>query len=205
MRSQNVRTVSSTEILMAFTLASVCLGVVSCKSVQQRPHGVPTGVNSELSALTNAVEIQIQMQGTKLCDVTLENEQGKKTSLKALVGQATKLIFAFGELTCRVCVEKELENLKVWNYQKDVLILSSYSNRRDLYLFKRVNRIEGSVYNLDGRSLGIPADESHGVFLLVVDSALVVRACLVPLKEFPSFSELFYKVLVPRYIKQLDR
>ena len=125
------------------------------------------------------------------------------TSFVELVEKYNKLlIFRYSELNCMACVEKEIIYLIdfVERYNTKLVILSSYTNERDLYLFKRINRISDYiVYNIEEGVLKLPVENLNIPYYFVLDSNYRAINLFVPDKNFPERSVKYLNSIAKKY------
>lgn len=125
---------------------------------------------------------------------------------RQLLGEKNKLILRFSELSCNVCVDSELLNLKKFVNMfgpDNVLILATYKNLRDLLVFKRINRVEFPVYNIPENVF--PVEQAGGPFLFVANSRQKALMPFIPNKEIPNLSADYYQFIVPLFQHQNNK
>jgi hypothetical protein len=111
-----------------------------------------------------------------------------------------KFVFFHSELNCNSCVE---ENLVFVNDfcdsigEEHVLFLASYKNKRDLHIFKRINKIVSPIYNVS--SLGLPIEELNLPFCFVVNENRKAECVFIPLKEDNSQFKRYLKMIKKKY------
>lgn len=122
----------------------------------------------------------------------------KKIFLNELLKDKNRLILRFSELTCNVCVDSELLNMKKYLNvigSENIIILASYKTIRDLIIFKRINRIEFPVFNIAESDL--PVDPAGGPFLFVANAREKGFMPFIPNKEMPDLSAAYYQFIAP--------
>lgn len=122
--------------------------------------------------------------------------------LKELL-DSPKIILHYSELTCMDCVDQEVKNLKSLNEQignENIVILASYYNKRDLFVFKRVNGlVDNLVFNIKENATGMVTDSLNIPVIMVLDSSLVVRESFIPDIDFPERSKKYYNTIINKY------
>ena len=177
---------------------------VGRKSIQVEKLTQQAKNRSELVKNREALQLRSGALSIK-SDVELKDEDGKTVSLLKIAGQKPKLVFRYSELNCRVCIDAEVKWLK--NKAKDIgsdniLILASYENPRNLYLFKRLHQLNIHVYNLLDSDLGLPIEKRNIPFLFVLDKNWTSDLLFVPEKTMPELSKSYYKIVAERYFSK---
>lgn len=104
------------------------------------------------------------------------------------------LIIKYSELNCQICVDSILKitnKLKEKNFP--YFYVADYKYKRDLILFKRVNKIAESIYSTNIKShfdtLNIP-------YVYIIDKDLVQKSVFIPKKDdIKKFQKYLNEVL----------
>lgn len=162
-------------------------------------------LNSSKTALKDAFHvinqkywIELATNQLKLKDCLLEtvDEVRSKTTLKKAVGNSRKLILRFSETDCNVCLDDELKRLKEFAGKvgsEKIILIGSYTNTRDLFAFKQIRELNFPTYNISQEAFGLPIEKNNTPFLFLADSTLVCSSTYLSVKEFPQYSERYYK------------
>jgi len=112
------------------------------------------------------------------------------------------LIFRYSEVNCMACVEKEIVNLRDFIDRNDIklVVIASYTNDRDLFLFKRVNKIpKYIIYNIKEGALNLPVENINLPYYFILDSNYKANNLFVPDKNFPERSLKYLNSVVKKY------
>lgn len=118
--------------------------------------------------------------------------------LKDLIGNQTKFVFNYSELNCQVCVDSQVKYVRQLAAEVGVdkiVILATYKNQRDLYLFKRLHNLNIEIYNKHEQTLGLGEEEMTVPVLFITDQSLKSNYVFVPDKTIPELSKGYYKFI----------
>lgn len=140
-------------------------------------------------------------------EMKLEAESGEIFCLAEILSGKPLLFLRYSELDCHVCIDHSLNYLKALADSighENVAILTSYSNPRNVAVFRRINRIPFTIYKIDDNALGIPAERIGTPYLFVTDNTLIARYIHIPRKELPRMNRLFLSV-IPGHFSRMIR
>lgn len=125
--------------------------------------------------------MQLESEGCLLdFKVTPTDSLALYTKLK----EPFKLAFFHSEVNCNSCVESNISFLNDLGDsigRQNIIFLTSYKNKRDLSIFKRINQIKFPVYNVN--STGLAIEELNEPFFFVINEHLKAECVFVPIKE----------------------
>jgi len=84
---------------------------------------------------------------------------------------------------------------------KNILVITSYYNQRELYNFMRVNNITENVFNIGTANLGLPVESYDVPFLFMTDRSLRTKALFVPNKQDPAMTKQYFLSMKERYFQ----
>ena len=128
-------------------------------------------------------------------DLQLRDLGGNLTTLGSLISSGPKLVFRYSELNCNVCYQKVLDELSGLIKKigpENILIITSYSNQRELYNFMRINNITKNVFNIGSATLGLPVDDYDVPYLFVLDRSLKTKLLFIPFKQNPVMTKKYF-------------
>ncbi len=131
-------------------------------------------------------------------DNYLYNETGSKINFRTLSKSRPVLVFRYTELSCNACVDVEMFNLtKYWNVKTNIhpIIMTSYEDKSNLYMFKRVNRVEFEMYNTLNSKLPIDVEEDNIPYYFVLYPNGKVDNVFIPDKTLPQFTDQYFKII----------
>lgn len=133
--------------------------------------------------------------GIKLPDnVVFSDEQGTKTSLKEVVGGRRKFVFRYSHLNCNVCIDAAVLLVKALTEEigaENVVYIATYSNGRDLTVFRRLNQLHTKVYNVE--SLPMAPDRANVPYCFVIEPDNTVSHLFIPRKEMLPHAEDYFE------------
>ena len=101
-----------------------------------------------------------------------------------------KLIYRFSELHCDSCIINEFKNLKKHVRSegmkiKDIIIITYYDNIRNLYIFKRINKLQDfEIYNLAHNNIGrLKLDDMLVPYFFMLNKGLRISDAFIPIKQ----------------------
>lgn len=154
---------------------------------------------------------QLQFQNKNkqfLKNILLTTGDNNKIMLSSILkSDKPKLVFFYSQLNCQVCVDTEIEKLKMFSKIigiDNIVIICSYENRKDFLIFKKINNLNLKIYNLGLKNtLGLPLEKYNIPFLFMANSKFRAQDIFVPFKGFPSISDMYYKFILDKYFKSV--
>lgn len=110
------------------------------------------------------------------------------------------VIMRYSELNCGVCVDSTVAYVKKLeqNLGIPVTYISSYSNRRDVILFKELNGIGSNIYKTNFIS---KYDSLNYPYLYVIDKDFVQKSLYFPKKENMGDFMLYLRYITKKYFE----
>ncbi|TGV03438.1 hypothetical protein [Flavivirga rizhaonensis] len=111
------------------------------------------------------------------------------------------VVMRYSELNCSVCIDSTVAYVKKLEQDLGIPVtyISSYSNRRDVILFKELNDIKSSVYKTNFIS---KYDSLNAPYLYVIDDDLVQKSVFIPKKEEMGEYMDYLKYIVKHYFEE---
>lgn len=75
--------------------------------------------------------------------------------------------------------------------------MASYTNERDLYSFKKSNKLDINIYNVN--YLGIPIEDMNVPYLFVLTENRIINSLFIPIKENTRLTKRYYKLILEKY------
>lgn len=174
-----------TNTLLFGTIIILIIGVI----YQKRNTGIAEKQHKNISKREEQKYLKLEYASLlnnyiQLNNPKIWNETNKQLHLKEIVSEP-KLIFRISEFNCSSCVDSAIVVLNNYysKFNDKLIILASYSNVRDLYVFKRINRIESPVYNIKEGEIRLPADKGVSPYFFLLDENLKTNLFHRPLKS----------------------
>lgn len=160
--------------------------------------------NSRDSVLLNSImreNIRLTKYASFKIDKNLElvNEKQDSLSLCKIPFNDKKMVFRYNEFACSDCIHKEFSVLKKYEEaigKDNIVIFASYHSIKDLYINKRVNRLDMDVYNLKLGTLDNEMDKYNIPYIFVYDKNYNVSNLFIPNKDSPKMTEIYLKNIV---------
>jgi uncharacterized HAD superfamily protein len=161
----------------------------------------------ENNFLINNVVKQLENSGAILNNVMIEDFNNKTYQLKELIKDRSKLIFMFSELNCQTCIDMQLPNIEQLSKDigaENIILLASYSNKRDLVQFARINNIKLEIYNFDKSEIEIPLIDTNVPFFFILNPNLTSTCFFIPEKSMPKHTIAYLNIVKHRFFNQLN-
>jgi peroxiredoxin len=165
----------------------------------------PKNNNNDNYVVENIIERGIEQyksEGARLKNLSVKDEENNELRLFDLI-KDTCLVFRYTDLNCDVCVEKSIEFINSYLEKigtSNILVLSSYDNPRDLYTFKRLNKLKFKIYNLsNSKYLGLPIDELNVPYFFILAPDGLINCLYIPEKSMPQQSASYFETVYARY------
>lgn len=192
------------------------LVILNIYSLYQK-NEITQGFNEDLNALKSEYELYVQsllnreifrfnneeIVINKEAELIPDYNKEEKIKLKELVQNKRMLVLNFSEITCKSCLESEIEKVKEISNEigsENVLILSSYERDSDLLVFKRLNKLNLPIYNRKDDNLGLQIDYSKVSVFLLDSASYKTEIFFIPEKETPKLSDKYYST-IKRYFE----
>lgn len=159
-------------------------------------------LQGQIEGVRSSVIWATMSEGEFISNLDLTDEQGKMTSLQSLLSDKYTLVLNYSELNCSSCVEKQIKLLdKAIDAigTKNVLICASYTNSRELLLFKRMNQVKVPIFNLGTSGLGIKAEEANSPIFFVLSNDLKINNVFLPLEYDPDLTNSYLDQVLEKY------
>lgn len=139
--------------------------------------------------------------------LTYGNNNNKIMLTALLNNDNPKLVFFYSQLNCQVCVNTEIKKLKLFSEKigkGNIIIISSYKNKKDYLIFKKIHNLNLKIYNIGLKNtLGLPLENYNVPFLFIANSKFRTQNIFVPFKGLPSISDMYYDFILNKYFKNL--
>jgi hypothetical protein len=152
----------------------------------------------ESSILKNNIIDSWQYERSTLNMDNIYDENEQKLSNDFWSSESPILIFRFSKIDCSQCVIEQIEliNRVISNNHINCIIISDYSNKRQLGIFKRTNEIKDIVYN----SETLLHNETRTPYFCVYDNGIVSHI-FFPDNDFPDLTKAYLKKVLQKYFK----
>lgn len=145
-----------------------------------------------LNLLTKARQFELNMTNSAIpLNLEIKNIHGKNIKIKELL-HTNKLVMRYTDLNCYTCINEQIQNLNSYIDSigvNNVLGLISASNPNYIYHFKKINRIDFDLYNVEQSNIKIPDIGIPYFFILTTEGK--ISNVFVPYKEFPEYTSQF--------------
>jgi hypothetical protein len=142
---------------------------------------------------------------TRIRNIKLFAENKDSLLLNSIIGEY-KVLFLYNNLGCQDCISREIQNLKEIGKligEDNILILATYFNQRDLFIFKRVNDlIKINVFKTNENPLHLITKSITTPCFLIIDNNLKIRELYLTDVDEPDESLKNYHALISKYYNQ---
>ncbi len=125
-------------------------------------------------------------------------------SIKSVINEKLSknsiLAVRLSPLSCSMCVDstlkmvvKFIENNKL---SKRIVILTSYTNPRELTLFYRLHQISYDVLNLEENEITLPVEHLKVPYMFIIGKDYVANNTFIPDKSFPKLTNQYLDEVV---------
>ena len=128
---------------------------------------------------------------TSIQDIMIEDTQSKACFLSDLVSQSPALVFRYSELNCNTCYKAELLSLQniFAQEERQIAILSSYSDSDHFIMYKDDNQIELPFYRISQDAFDWILEDYGSPYYFVLHPDLTVSHIFVPDRTFPRLNK----------------
>jgi len=148
---------------------------------------------------------QFDCEGSNLeIPLSLIDENNKRCRINEISGANTTLIFRFSEINCTSCVETQFRLIRKYisKYGKNnIIIVASYSNIRNLTIFKRINEISIPIYRIEQNQLCQKVESLNVPYYFLLEDEVEMRMIHIPSKEIPSLTLNYLNLIGKRFEK----
>lgn len=154
--------------------------------------GCGAGVSPERAIADSKKELEDKFEQQRINNSLLTDTASGTVPIRQLIGNSPKLIMKFSDQSCHVCVDDILHKLdsaadKIG--RENIIILSSYVQYRNFYIFYKKYGSRFAIYNMKEKPLGLKTEEYDKPFLVKVDTGLIATHLFVPFTETPVPTE----------------
>jgi hypothetical protein len=116
--------------------------------------------------------------------------------------KSNKLFFRYTDVNCNACVDSSLIKIKAFSEKlrdSNVIILASYQTARDLYVWKRINKITNPVFRISYKSLAIKTENLNEPFFFVLNKYdRTVQNLFIPAKEYMHTTDEYLQSMLTK-------
>ncbi|MCX6149235.1 MAG: redoxin domain-containing protein [Ignavibacteriales bacterium] len=151
----------------------------------------------------NFYEFQLRAESKSIPqEMAIFNDKSQIITLSNLIGNSPKIILKYSELGCSVCIDKQIENLKKVSQKignQNIIILASYRQKKNLILFKRLNKLNFEIYNMKEQEFGLVPEQYHLPYFFIIDSTMQMKYIFIPSKDLPELSEVYFRYIIEKF------
>ncbi len=152
---------------------------------------------STTEALSDYIRLISANSGFKIpVGINLETESGEQIRLSKIKINKHKLVFRFTKLSCMDCVYMvmgEIDSLVRAIGYENVLVLTSYKDKRNLSLNKHVRDEKLPVYYVPHKTLNTSLEDHNLPYLFIMDKNGNTSNLFIPNKEIPELSKKYFE------------
>jgi len=148
-------------------------------------------LKDELSFLKKNAFFSFYDNGQPLSDSLIISDENRSYTTREFVNtflKSNKLFFRYTDVNCNACVDSSLTVIKAFSEKlrdTNIIILASYQTARDLYVWKRINKIKNPVLSIPYKSLAIKTENLNEPFFFVLNRFdRTVQNLFIPAKEY---------------------
>ena len=124
--------------------------------------------------------------------------------LNHLLNQMSQLvILRISDQNCSVCVDaelEELENLQKKLTEKQVVVLASFENKRELrILTEGVKKLGVPIFSIRFDKVHLPIEEVNIPYYFMLDSDWSVSNVFIPKKSFPDLTNTYFNAIASKF------
>ncbi|WP_106830314.1 hypothetical protein [Parabacteroides pacaensis] len=105
------------------------------------------------------------------------------------------LIYRYSHLDCSLCIEKNVKFLKDIFKEQDscIYIFSFYYSQKDMYAFKKMNKLSFPILNIKFNKDEFPIEEYNTPYFFVLYPNRKISNIYIPDEQFPFLTEKYLR------------
>lgn len=155
-----------------------------------------------LESLKDCSGVAMEVENLVVADDSLKDYQGKVVRLSDVLGNDKKLFVRYTQENCGSCVDFILpfvRNLSDSIGADKVIFLASYDSNHLLKIFKKTNKLQNPIFNLETGKLKLPIELKNQPYLFLMDKSMKAELVFIPLKAIPQMTKDYFSVLQKRF------
>jgi peroxiredoxin len=154
-------------------------------------------LNEKLAFFQSSQELNDEMTGMKVPDVSCFERKSTLVSLSELVKSKPMLICWFSELHCSSCTTLALTTLQEEFADKPelALVLCSYRLESSYFIFRRMNKIKFPIYSIPMDVFNWNAETIDKPYYFVLHPDMKISHVYVPDQEFPEYNKRYLEMI----------
>lgn len=159
--------------------------------------------NTELRIHKENRLYELEYNGEFLSDsLLLTDINGSKVRLRDIINE-NKLILRYSELNCQTCVDEQIKNLNIYADSigiDRILLFTNYETEVYMRRFKKLNKINFSIYNMKIeankilKDIGLPY-----MFILSPNKKMRIQYMYIPQKEIPILTSSYLSMMKDKF------
>lgn len=160
-------------------------------------------LNMELNLLLDNSMLQYIYNGLSMANFSVYDEYDNLLKLSDLLDENYKVVLKFSQYHCTSCVDymlKEVDYITEKSPKDRIIIIGAYENKRIFRTLKKKYDINIPFYflKIENDSDIILADENVP-YICMLNSQMVIKDLLIPIKELPSHIQKYYSIILQKY------
>lgn len=138
--------------------------------------------------------------------LTFHSDSTGKFDLPGFLTRAVtspKLVVRYSDVNCNTCVDSLFTSLAEFSDrigEQNVIIMASYHNRRDLFVWKRLNNIRYNVFQVPHDQMGLEIERKNIPFVFILlPGKGAVHQIFLPMKENTERTRVYLEYISRRF------
>lgn len=195
-------------------LVSLALNIYSFTNDHDHESDIPGQLRGEIDSLRYLSTLErnyavwpVSDNGKMLnAQLTFHSDSAGRFNLPDFLARAVtspKLVVRYSDVNCNTCVDSLFTSLAGFSDrigEENVIIMASYHNRRDLFVWKRLNNIRYNVFQVPHDQMGLEIEKKNipFVFILLPGNG-AVHQIFLPMKENTERTRVYLEFIARRF------
>lgn len=186
--------------LSFFLLGFIIFSVIDRYDTSDQISIITENSNNDIKYLSTLMREQMRSSGHHIGLKNYLLSDSIKRVFNEKLSKNSLLAVRLSPLSCSMCVDstlnmvvKFIENNKLSNR---IVILTSYTNPRDLILFYRLHQIEYNVFNIEENEITLPVEHLKVPYMFIIDKDFVAHNTFIPEKSFPNITDTYLNEVI---------
>jgi peroxiredoxin len=141
----------------------------------------------------NNFDVANKMKGLTAPEINCEEYRKTSVKLSDIAQKGQLLVFRYAEINCSTCYEIAIKSIQTVFADDDssVVLLCSYTNDKDLFTFKRMNKIHYPTYRIASEAFNWLAEEYNMPYFFVLEPDMTISDIFMPNRNFPEITRSY--------------
>lgn len=159
-----------------------------------------------ISLLSGNIKMHYVYSEKQLQESMLIDKTGHKLKLSSLINNKRKIILKYSPSNCSECIQfgiSLMEKFASTISNENLAIIVTDATEREFQVISSLLTSDIPVYMTSDKAFGSILNKENVPFIFVIDNSLYLKDLFIPIKEIPSHSEMYIKIIKNKYFADI--